>query len=367
MRVAALGDAIMDACCSTRHLAAKRARLNTLKPASWLMRLCNIRLQLWKKPVHDAFELSNFAVQEHQQSDQVYDVGFYRNTENIDDDLEMEETLAALDEMNSLGEVQGYTDQGLDIGTTDMETGVDLSVVEDKSCHAEVHAEYNAASVIKWGAQNIVESAAIKWISGAIYAEEDKKKVASSATDRLKKLQEDTDLPIVFLDVAIKGKPIGRIKILLFAKDSPRAAENFRALCTGEKGVVPSGRQGAGKSYHFKGSTFYRIIDRFIDQSGANTESVFGGTFMDDIGGLALKHDRKGLLSMANAGPDTNTSHFSIMMAPAPHLDARYTIFGEVIEGMEIAEQINALSKGKPENTVGPEEQVVIVDCGQLR
>ena len=69
-----------------------------------------------------------------------------------------------------------------------------------------------------------------------------------------------------------------------------------------------------------QGAFFYRIIDQFIDQSGANTESVFGGQFADDPGGLALKHDRRGLLSMANMGPDTNTSHFSIMIAPAPHL-----------------------------------------------
>ena len=69
-----------------------------------------------------------------------------------------------------------------------------------------------------------------------------------------------------------------------------------------------------------QGKHFYRIIDSFIDQSGANTESVFGGQFKDDPGGLRLKHDRPGLLSMANTGPDTNTSHFSILVSPAPHL-----------------------------------------------
>jgi hypothetical protein len=63
--------------------------------------------------------------------------------------------------------------------------------------------------------------------------------------------------------------------------------------CAGEKGIVPPGKEGAGKPYHFKGKPFYRIIDAFIDQSGAETESVFGGMFKDDPGGLRLKHDRK--------------------------------------------------------------------------
>jgi peptidyl-prolyl isomerase D len=79
-----------------------------------------------------------------------------------------------------------------------------------------------------------------------------------------------------------------------------------------------------------QGQPFYRIIDQFIDQSGAWTESIYGGQFKDDPGGLALRHDRPGLLSMANTGPDTNGSHFSIVVSPARHLDGKYTIFGEV-------------------------------------
>ncbi|KAJ1637448.1 cyclophilin-like domain-containing protein [Pavlovales sp. CCMP2436] len=76
---------------------------------------------------------------------------------------------------------------------------------------------------------------------------------------------------------------------------------------------------------------FYRIIDRFIDQAGVNgINSIWDGAFDDDPGGLALHHDRDGLLSSANSGPDSNTGHFSIVVAPAPHLDGSYTIFGEV-------------------------------------
>jgi len=126
---------------------------------------------------------------------------------------------------------------------------------------------------------------------------------------------------------------VGRIEFVLYMADAPRAAENFRQLCTGEKGVVPAGHEGAGKAYSFEGKAFYRIIDQFIDQTGAGTDSVYGGQFKDDPGGLAIKHDRPGLLSMANGGPDTNTSHFSILVNAAPHLNGAYTVFGEVTSG----------------------------------
>eukprot|EP00271_Cylindrocystis_brebissonii_P001233 TRINITY_DN1155_c0_g1_i3.p1 TRINITY_DN1155_c0_g1~~TRINITY_DN1155_c0_g1_i3.p1 ORF type:complete len:259 (+),score=42.41 TRINITY_DN1155_c0_g1_i3:428-1204(+) len=143
----------------------------------------------------------------------------------------------------------------------------------------------------------------------------------------------DYKKPRTFFDISIDGEMAGRIEFELYTKQSPRSAENFRALCTGEKGTVPDeeGREGRGLPLHFKGLEFYRVIDQFICQTGAPTESVFGGRFLDDPGGLLLKHNKKGLLSMANMGPDTNTAHFSIVVAPAPHLDGHYTIFGEVV------------------------------------
>ncbi len=176
-----------------------------------------------------------------------------------------------------------------------------------------------------------------------------------------------TGLPRTFFDVEIAGVPKGRIVFALYTDVSPLAAENFRALCTGEKGRVPRGeqREGEGQAYWFKGKEFYRIIDQFICQTGVGTESIYGGKFKDDKGGLKLKHDRPGLLSMANYGPDTNTSHFSIMMHMAPHLNGGYVIFGEVVRGFEIAEEINAYSKGKPENTAGVEIHAKIVNAGQ--
>lgn len=148
--------------------------------------------------------------------------------------------------------------------------------------------------------------------------------------------------------------PACRVEFVLYNTVAPLAAENFRQMCTGEKN---DGR------HTFKGATFYRILDKFIDQSGVhNADSVFGGTFNDDPGGLKLRHDRKGLLSTANAGPNTNTGHFSILMAPAPHLDTKYVVFGEIVAGMAWAERINRLAS--PSGT--PQGVAKIVDAGQL-
>eukprot|EP00877_Chromochloris_zofingiensis_P014813 jgi/Chrzof1/9586/Cz04g08140.t1 len=298
----------------------------------------------------------------------------------------------------------------------------DQQAIDSKvdSCHTEAHAEYAGEDVLVWGSNHLVATAdaccqacqqkdgcnvwvwcadpagcgvgrdhqecwlkkqqdlnplhikgirnpASPWTSGALYSDAAKHQLIGAEQQRVTALKNDTSMPLVYLDVAIKGSYIGRITMVLFSKEAPRAANNFRALCTGEKGLVPEGREGAGKRYHFKGNPFYRIIDEFIDQAGAGTESVYGGQFKDDPGGLALKHNRKGLLSMANTGPDTNTSHFSIMMGPAPHLDGKYTIFGEVVEGFEVMDAINALSHGKKDNTATAEDGAVIVGSGQLR
>lgn len=94
---------------------------------------------------------------------------------------------------------------------------------------------------------------------------------------------------------------------------------------------------------------------------------MFGGQFKDDAGGLRLVHDRKGLLSMANTGPNTNTAHFSIMVAAAPHLNGHYTIFGEAVDGHAVIDAINALARGKKDRTATAADGAVISDCGQVR
>ncbi|CAI7783980.1 unnamed protein product, partial [Closterium sp. NIES-54] len=127
------------------------------------------------------------------------------------------------------------------------------------------------------------------------------------------------------------------------------------------------GREGAGMLLNYKLAEFYRVIDRFICQAGVNMESIYGGNFKDDPLALLLKHNMKGLLSAANIGPDTTTTHFSIVVAPAPHLDGHYPIFGQVVSGWEVVERINKLAKPSGSGDERPRLPVVIADCGEIK
>jgi len=126
-------------------------------------------------------------------------------------------------------------------------------------------------------------------------------------------------------------------------------------MCTGERG---------GKKT-FKGMKFYRIIDQFIDQAGQHSvNSIWDSAFDDDPAGLALKHDKAGLLSAANGGPDTNSGHFSIIVSPAPHLNGGYTVFGEVVEGMDVVYGVNKLTSKGTDRVTG---NAVVVAAGCIR
>ena len=169
--------------------------------------------------------------------------------------------------------------------------------------------------------------------------------------------------PKVFFDIAIQSKASGRLVFSLYKDKVPKTVENFRALCTGEKGTGLSGEQ-----LHYKNSHFHRVIPGFMAQGGDFTrgdgrggESIYGAKFADE--NFTVKHTKPGLLSMANAGPNTNGSQFFITFVPCPWLDGNHTVFGEVVQGKEL---LNSIEKcGTQSGQVKCE--VKISDCGELK
>jgi len=165
----------------------------------------------------------------------------------------------------------------------------------------------------------------------------------------------------VFFDIAIGGQPAGRIEFELFG-NTPKTSENFRALCTGEKGVGKS-----GKPLSYKGCPFHRVINGFMAQGGDFTnfngtggESIYGMKFEDE--NFQNKHTGPGLLSMANAGKNTNGSQFFITFDAFPHLDGKHVVFGKVTGGLEVVQAMAAVGS----QTAATEKPVVVTDCGQL-
>eukprot|EP00826_Nyctotherus_ovalis_P017837 TRINITY_DN15272_c0_g4_i1.p1 TRINITY_DN15272_c0_g4~~TRINITY_DN15272_c0_g4_i1.p1 ORF type:complete len:175 (+),score=44.02 TRINITY_DN15272_c0_g4_i1:139-663(+) len=171
------------------------------------------------------------------------------------------------------------------------------------------------------------------------------------------------NLPKVFFDITIGSKNAGRIVFQLRNDVVPRTAENFRSLCTGEKGTGNS-----GKLLHYKGSAFHRIIPEFMCQGGDFTsgdgtggESIYGEKFRDE--NFRLGHSEAGVLSMANAGKNTNGSQFFITLVPCQYLDGRHVVFGKVIEGMDIVKMMEKVGShsGKTKSPV------MISDCGEIK
>jgi len=168
--------------------------------------------------------------------------------------------------------------------------------------------------------------------------------------------------PVVFFDMTIGGQPAGRIEMTLRADVVPKTAENFRCLCTGEKG---QGR--SGKPLHFKGSAFHRVIKDFMCQGGDFTrgngtggESIYGDKFQDE--NFTLKHTGPGVLSMANAGPNTNGSQVFLCTGQTAWLDGKHTVFGNVTKGLDVVKAVEAVGS----QSGACSKPVVIADCGQL-
>ncbi|XP_040830215.1 peptidyl-prolyl cis-trans isomerase E isoform X5 [Ochotona curzoniae] len=196
--------------------------------------------------------------------------------------------------------------------------------------------------------------------SRPVWSDDDWLKKFSGKTLEENKEEEGSEPPKVesqevYMDIKIGNKPAGRIQMLLRSDVVPMTAENFRCLCTHEKG------------FGFKGSSFHRIIPQFMCQGGDFTnhngtggKSIYGKKFDDE--NFILKHTGPGLLSMANSGPNTNGSQFFLTCDKTDWLDGKHVVFGEVTEGLDVLRQIEA--QGSKDGK--PKQKVIIADCGEL-
>ncbi|NWH56402.1 PPIL6 protein, partial [Geococcyx californianus] len=179
-------------------------------------------------------------------------------------------------------------------------------------------------------------------------------------TKYLKNSQASSTHVFVFLEIAIEEQPIGRLLLELFSDACPRTCENFRALCAGG---AKSSRDGRELTY--KTSLFHRIVKNgwiqggdIITGKGDGGESIYGPTFEDES--FSVSHKGRGVLGMANKGRHSNGSQFYITLQPAPYLDKKHVAFGQLIEGTEVLQRLEAV----PTYSERPTVACKIVNCG---
>ncbi|ELU00334.1 hypothetical protein CAPTEDRAFT_184272 [Capitella teleta] len=181
------------------------------------------------------------------------------------------------------------------------------------------------------------------------------------AESSYKKHLNATHHDFVFMDISIGDSPVGRLVFELFTELVPKTCENFRALCTGEKGKSEQNEY----ALHFLNSIFHRIVPRGWVQGGDiwlkkgdGGESIYGECFPDE--NFAVRHNKRGILGMANHGPHSNGSQFYITLEPAAWMDTKYVAFGQVIEGTETLRAIESQST----NNQRPLKEIKVTDCG---